>query len=243
MPAIRTRAASRQVAISTAERPSLTDTEADLDAEIEAELAILSQAADMLISESNTNLGSFIDPVYIRIRQQNRLDADIQSALLWSQEAVQSTESSTIAEPTGFEGVLNHEDPPHQLFFSASGLPSSMHGHRIPAPSLSAQSLGLITAQIQVLTAYLNPDPYSQLTPDSLATLYGSLSVDDVIRFCYFLREWGYETSVRLEFGAGTGAVGGRVVLHHITRDRQGEVWTFWDYTLVGQHPRYETDW
>lgn len=98
MPAVRTRAVSRQVGVSTAERPSLTDTEADLNAEIEAELAILSQAADMLISESNTNLDSFIDPVYIRIRQKNTLDANIQSALLWSQEAVQST-SSTITEP------------------------------------------------------------------------------------------------------------------------------------------------
>lgn len=235
MPAVRTCAGRGQAANSAAGRISLTNTDADLDAEIEADLAGLSQAADMLISDGSSDSrleDSFNHPRYIQLRQQTTLDEDIRLALL------RSTESSTGSESAGFQDVIHHQTSPHQSFLPSPSVGSPVHGHQLQARPLSTQSLGLITSRILVLTAYLDPNPTSsQLSPNSIAELYDTLSVADAIRFCYFLREWGYRTSVRIEHGAGEGSVNGRVVLNLTTWDGQSGQWADWQYILLGQRP------
>jgi len=236
MPAVHTCDTSGQAKRSTAQRPSLTNTEADLDAETEADLAILSQAADMLLSDGSTDSGledTLNDPWYIYIRQQTTLDEDFHSALL------RSTRSSTDSGSVRFHGVIHQQNSNHQPFMPSSSLPSPVHCHRPQGRLLSTQSPGLITSQIRVLTAYLNPNPAnSQLNPNSIAELYDSLSVADATRLCYFLREWGYRTSVRMEPGAV-----GRVVLVLTSWDGQTGQWADWEYVLVGQGPSYDPNW
>ena len=248
MPPTRTCAARDQAADSPADIAGPTDTEADLDAEIDTELASLSEAADLLIIDSNTDLvleDTLTDPFYSQLRQQTALDQDVLLVLLHSPEVAWSTESPTDSESTGSEAVTNHQNFQHQLYFLPSlGLRSPPCCHHLQPAPLSTQSLELITAQIDVLTAYLDPTAANpQLTPASIAQMYRTLSDEDAIRFCYFLREWGYWTNVRVIPGTRDGTVDGSVALSLILWDGQREQWAQWNYFLIDERPRCNSNW
>ncbi|MCJ1363263.1 hypothetical protein MMC16_002370 [Acarospora aff. strigata] len=105
----------------------------------------------------------------------------------------------------------------------------------------STLSLPLLTAQIRVLTTYLSEDPTpTQLTPISIALIYDSLSGPDAIRFCYFLRAWGYSTRVRVEPGNEYG-FRGRIMLVLSTRDIPEDPWINWAYPLAGSRTQVPT--
>ncbi|KAI9878741.1 MAG: hypothetical protein M1830_010647 [Pleopsidium flavum] len=156
-------------------------------------------------------------------------------------QAVSSRRSSTASSelsiplPAAADILLSPPSSPSLSSSTDDDCPAMLLNHlhllppiqnlRIPSPQESpppptshpSHSIPLLTAQISVLDRLP-----THMNQHEIAQTYDTLSVAESVQFCYFLRSWGYETSVRLVPGRRMVVLGLFV--------GEGNGWGNWEY-------------